>query len=89
MEQTPIYKITAFTEKGETLELFATKKVQGINDYLLSDKKYRALQFSCFDRPSHYEQSTLHNRRFNGYLIGRGKHALANTIPATFKFEKP
>jgi hypothetical protein len=89
MENKPIYNITAFTEDGQTLELVAIKKTRGVNDYLLNDKEYKALQFDCHDRPHHFEKKALPTRRFSGYLIGRKKKGVNKIISASFMFKIP
>lgn len=60
------------------------KRVRGINDFLLTDKTYRAFQYDCSERPEHYLPEYAQTRTFHGFLIGRGKN---ETIECYIKVE--
>lgn len=57
-----------------SFEVEVKKKVNGINNYLIADKVYRAFQYDCYDRPEHYQKEYAQTKTFHGFLIGRGKN---------------
>lgn len=59
--------------------------IGSVNNYRLTDKRFKFFQFDCWDRPTDYMPEHRENKWFKGYLIGVTKRGKREIVECSIK----